>query len=91
MVIFAAIPLSSPSPIIRCHCEERSDEASCIVIKTRFNVIQFEVPIITHRRGLSGKRKKTPFDTPSIIINFETQNIQKRKTPIEPKGAFHLL
>jgi len=39
--------LSLPSPIMCCHCEERSDEATFEITKTRFNVIQFEIHIIS--------------------------------------------
>ena len=55
---FAAILFSPPSPIICCHCEERSDEATCEVTKTIFNVIQIEVPINAQRWGLSGEVRK---------------------------------
>jgi hypothetical protein len=66
---FASLAMTSlnPSPIICCHCEERSDEATCEVTKTRFNVIQFEVPINTHKRALSGKIYKMTYQ---ITLNF---------------------
>jgi hypothetical protein len=43
----AAIPHFSPKPVMCCHCEERSDKATREVTKTRFNVIQFEVHVIS--------------------------------------------
>jgi hypothetical protein len=51
---FAAIPLSHPSPIMCCHCEERSDEAT----KSRFSDIQLEVPIFPIIEDLVVAEKK---------------------------------
>jgi hypothetical protein len=50
--IFAAIPLSPPLPIMSCHCEERSDEAT----KSGFSVIQFEVPVFLISEDLAVKK-----------------------------------
>ena len=48
MVIFAAIPLSPPSPFICCHCKERSDEAISKVTNKKMNrIILFLLFLLT--------------------------------------------
>jgi hypothetical protein len=57
---FASLAMTRLIPILCCHCEERSDEATGKVTKTRFNVMQFEVHIITMGEDLAVKKNIEP-------------------------------